>query len=140
MFTDFSKTCFKQKKSPDLSETCFRLVCNVSEMSKNRFRILRGSMQLQPPVVKDVVMACCTLHNFLRTKTENFVHEELDIPDEQMPPCGLSSIPLNAISHAVRGTGAKYNTAAKVVRDKLAEYFVWDKTRYLGSGSMQTYE
>lgn len=96
----------------------------MSEMSKNRFRILRGSMQLQPPVVKDVVMACCTLHNFLRTKTENFVHEELDTPDEQMPPCGLSSIPLNAISHAVRGTGAKYNTAAKVVRDKLAEYFV----------------
>ena len=30
----FSKTCFKEKKSPDLSETCFRLVCNVSEMSK----------------------------------------------------------------------------------------------------------
>jgi len=26
----FSKTCFKQKKSPDLSETCFRLVCNLS--------------------------------------------------------------------------------------------------------------
>ena len=30
----FSKTCFKQKKSPDLSETCFRLVCNLSVMCR----------------------------------------------------------------------------------------------------------
>jgi len=45
-----------------------RTVENAFGILVNRFRILRGAMQLQPECVCDVVMACCALHNFMRSK------------------------------------------------------------------------
>jgi len=77
-------------------------------------------MQLQPEVVNDVVLACCALHNFMRTKSSDVLHdtENCDFVDQLG-----SDGPVRCISHESRVQGAKYNTAAKEIRDKLASYF-----------------
>jgi len=80
-------------------------------------------MQLQPDLVCDVVMTCCVLHNFLRgnvTLPSDTCESEEAV--EQDRPGHLPNI--DYVMHDARVTGAKYNAAAKVVRDKLASYFI----------------
>ena len=96
-----------------------RVVENAFGILVNRFRILRGNMQLQPDSVCDVVLACCALHNFLRHKVGERQPEHSQIFIESSATEYVGSV-----SHETRSVGANYNAAAKVVRDTLSKYFV----------------
>ena len=96
-----------------------RVVENAFGILVNRFRILTGRMQLQPNVVCDVVMACCALHNFFRTKAADASTAAEDDLDEDSD---LTTV--DFVTHETRLAGANYNAASKLVRDKLAAYFV----------------
>jgi hypothetical protein len=96
-----------------------RVVENAFGILVSRFRILRGNMQIQPDNVCHVVKACCVLHNFLRSKvsvTSGFTESEF----ESREACEH----VQNVQHEPRKPGSTYNKAAKVIRDKLAKYFV----------------
>ena len=42
-----------------------RIVENAFGILSHRFRCLLTTLQQEPPIVKDIILACCTLHNFL---------------------------------------------------------------------------
>lgn len=94
-----------------------RVVENAFGILVNRFRILRGNMQLQPEQVSHVVLACCALHNFLRKKDSPAAKT---VRNNQPQETNLVHI----VEHTPRLTGANYNASAKEIRDKLAAYFV----------------
>jgi len=96
-----------------------RTVENSFGILVNRFCILRESMQLQPECVCDVVMVCCALHNFMRSKVSASY-----CPDEGILSNTGTAERSNNIYHEARTIGASYNASAKLVRDKLAVYFV----------------
>ena len=96
-----------------------RTVENSFGILVNRFCILRESMQLQPECVCDVVMVCCALHNFMRSKVSASY-----CPDEGILSNTGTAERSNNIYHEERTIGASYNASAKLVRDKLAVYFV----------------
>ena len=95
-----------------------RVVENAFGILVARFRILRGNMQLQPPQVCEVVMACCVLHNFLRQRAQD------ELPDNLEAHNGADMQPLLNVTHEPRVSGAHYNANSKRIRDKLASYFV----------------
>lgn len=78
-------------------------------------------MQLQPDTASDVVLACVALHNYLRHKICNnvCVDDATSILNDITPVTAIDSV-----SHEPRSTGGGYNVQAKLVRDKLANYFV----------------
>ncbi len=46
-----------------------RIVENAFGILSNRFRVFMTPMRLFPEKVKSIVLACCTLHNFLRSSS-----------------------------------------------------------------------
>ena len=96
-----------------------RVVENAFGILVNRFRILMGNMQLQPDQVCDVVMACCALHNFLRsTVADASCHTEGTSGETSEQET------VDFFTHEKRLSGSSYNAASKEIRDKLAPYFV----------------
>lgn len=96
-----------------------RVVENAFGILANRFRILRGQMQLQPDTACVVVLACCALHNFLRRNSSaNAENEDYSSQDE------VQGRTVDSVVHEPRITGAGYNSQAKSIRDALACYFV----------------
>ena len=77
-----------------------RAVENAFGILVNRFRILRRNMQFQPETVCKVVMACCSLHNFLRSKMCN----DIEIAEEM---CNTDSAvgTVDNVRHVARSTG-----------------------------------
>ena len=96
-----------------------RVVENAFGILSNCFRIFRTTMQLQPGVVCDVVMACCALHNYLRKKSNVHVSTQHDSSEETN-----NGLHIYSVSHETRVSGSNYNATAKTVRDKLARHFV----------------
>lgn len=96
-----------------------RVVENAFGILTNRFRILRGAMQLQPNTAGIVVLACCALHNFLRCSTCDNAEYDEDLSND-----AFQESTIDIISHEPRLTGSGYNSEAKVIRDQLASYFV----------------
>lgn len=94
-----------------------RVVENAFGILVNRFRILRGNMQLQPNQVNDVVLACCVLHNFMRKQSSSLTQNSTSA-DQQEPDR------MEIVQHVPRKAGANYNSSAKKIRDKLATYSV----------------
>jgi len=96
-----------------------RVAENAFGILSNRFRIFRTTMQLQPGVVCDVVMACCALHNYLRQKSHVGVNTEYDSSEETD-----GGLYIYTVNHEARVSGSKYNATAKTVRDKLVRHFL----------------
>lgn len=96
-----------------------RVVENSFGILTNRFRILRGQMQLQPDTACLVVLACCALHNFLRSNSCANAEYEDDSSEDKVQGSTIDSV-----RHEPRLTGAGYNSQAKAIRDTLASYFV----------------
>uniref|UniRef100_A0A1X7T7L1 DDE Tnp4 domain-containing protein n=1 Tax=Amphimedon queenslandica TaxID=400682 RepID=A0A1X7T7L1_AMPQE len=63
-----------------------RVVENAFGILGNRFRVLMTPIALVPEKVEVIVLACCTLHNFLRSQTGSCSiytpHQRLDFEDE----------------------------------------------------------
>ena len=89
-----------------------RTVENAFGILVIRFHILRSAMQLQPDCVYDVVMACCALHNFMRSETCTPTD-----PDEDTSYNNSTEQHIYTIKHEARKMGASYNANAKLVRD-----------------------
>ena len=58
------KTTHIGKKSSKLQE----VVENVFVIVVSRFRVLLGTMEQRPKVVRDIIFTCVVLHNWLRTR------------------------------------------------------------------------
>lgn len=64
-------------RSLDLSKRIFncrlsrarRVVENVFGILASRFRVFKSTIGMEPERAQKIVLACCALHNFLRTKT-----------------------------------------------------------------------
>lgn len=88
-----------------------RVVENGFGILANRFRVLLGTINLNPTKVEDITLACCVLHNFLLTKTnKNYA----DIITENLPSLyGLQN----------QQSGNRFTNASINNRDLFCEYF-----------------
>lgn len=108
-----------------------RIVENALGILSNRFRVFMSPIRLSPEKVESIVLACCTLHNFLRSRqgsrnvytppgsmdTEN-VDTHTVTPGnwrQDKEPQGLVAIEKQGSNH--------YSTSAKAIRDYLCDYF-----------------
>ena len=55
-----------------------RVVENAFGILANRFRVFRSPIQLDPSKVDDIVLATCSLHNFLREKLGSSYTDQVD--------------------------------------------------------------
>ena len=81
----------------------------------SKFRVLQGTMLLSPDNAEVVIVACCTLHNFLRRRCGKSYFN-------QAAPAPAAPGAANPPVAGVRQPNA--STSAKAQRDSLAEYFV----------------
>lgn len=110
-----------------------RVVENAFGILANRFRILRRPINLHPEKVTSIVLAICTLHNFLLSTNEarsHYVnqgsvdHEDptthIVTPGEWRQETGAQNafLPLQCTSEH------NYSNAAKDIRKELTEYFM----------------
>ena len=109
-----------------------RIVENAFGILSNRFRVFMTPVRLAPEKVETVVLACCSLHNFLRSRqgsrciytppgcmdTENGDTHRLTPGDwhSNGEPRGLIPMKKQGSNH--------YSTTAKAIRDYLCDYFI----------------
>lgn len=101
-----------------------RVVENAFGHLANRFRVFMTPILLQPEKVELIVLACCALHNFLRTRRPGSVAQRLDredpeshliCPGEWRQGAQLPSVPKLIGNHSRDG--------AKKQREDLMNYF-----------------
>lgn len=116
-----------------------RIVENAYGILSNRFRVFMSPIGLSPEKVEMIVIACCTLHNFLRSRSNNTytppgsLDTESDVTHAVTlgqwrhgpQPQGLIAIERQGSNH--------HSNAAKETRDYLCSYFNSD----VGSVSWQ---
>jgi hypothetical protein len=103
-----------------------RVVENAFGILATRFRLFRREQDMEPPGVKKVVMASCTLHNFLRSRSDTLympqgsidwedknheVHEGEWREDFDLEPMDRAAVGKNATDYA------------KTMRDGLAQFY-----------------
>lgn len=101
-----------------LSRAC-RIIENVFGILVLRFRIFQTAINLLPRKTKNVVLACCALHNFLRAKCIGY-----SIPDEsdEQAEDNMSQVE-QSLAGLQRGTMRNTSNAAKKVRYTFMNYF-----------------
>ena len=106
---------------------CRRVVENTFGIMTTRFRVFRRAIEVSPGFVKDIVLACCVLHNFLRREgTGTYLAQaavDHELPDGDMVPgqwrqdgLGLDSLQ--------RDSARNVGQQAKNQRLALADYFL----------------
>ncbi|XP_052399694.1 uncharacterized protein LOC127946919 [Carassius gibelio] len=92
-----------------------RVVENAFGILANRFRVFLTTINIQNTAkVEDIVLACCALHNFLRTECCEAYMAAIDQEGlDQDPGLEQASLP-----HTTNST-----SNAKQLRDKLCQYF-----------------
>lgn len=103
-----------------------RCVENAFGIMVNRFRVFTSPICLQPKKVDDIILACCALHNMLRTIAPNRYTVALD--DTMDGSQSISDIPgtsgtANNLQPARVGGRRSSTQTAKEYRLKLCEYF-----------------
>lgn len=79
----------------------------------NRFRVLQTTIHLRPEKVKQIVKACCALHNFLIAKNSNY-----------MESLRLNQYPMAETDNANKSENQRnYSRLAGDIRMQFAEYF-----------------
>ena len=58
-----------------------RVVENVFGMLASKFRVLLGTLEQRPNVVRDIVLTCVVLHNMLRTQQGGVVRTPIPADD-----------------------------------------------------------
>lgn len=109
-----------------------RIVENAFGILSNRFRVFMTPISLVPEKVETITMACCVLHNFLRSRskartvympprsidTEDTETHEVQPGEWHQGPQSTSFVPLT------RKGSNRPSDAAKAIRDQLCRYFV----------------
>lgn len=108
-----------------------RIVENAFGILSNRFRIFMQPIALSPEKIEHIILACCSLHNFLRVRlgncsvytpngivdTETDTHEVIDGRWRQDPqPQGLQPL-------SEQQGGNRYTNDAKGLRNYMCDYF-----------------
>lgn len=100
-----------------------RVVENAFGILANRWRVLLSHMLITPERAELIVLACCALHNFLRTRLPTFTNHLLDREDEESHEVipGAWRLDENLMNLAVlRGRNA--SKAAKAQREYLCAW------------------
>lgn len=104
-----------------------RIVENAFGILASRFRIFHTEIDIEPKKIESVVVACCTLHNYLIKSVPNsysplecFDRENLE---DGIVSQGYTSINSNMERLDRRNSGIISN-AAKKVREDFMNYFV----------------
>ena len=96
-----------------------RVIENVFGILANRFRVFHTSINLKLERIDKVVMACCTLHNFLcRKRQQHYIFsgsvDQENIEDGTLP---------NTLTDLEIGHSRNSRQNAKDVRDLYVDYF-----------------
>lgn len=108
-----------------------RIVENAFGILSNRFRVFMSPIGLNPEKVEDIVMACCSLHNYLRdhkiSRTVYMPSGSVDgeDPDTHIIQPGNWRLEENSQGWQplARQGSNRHSTAAKQLRDYLCNYF-----------------
>ena len=111
-----------------------RTVENAFGIMANRFRVLLSPIALEPVKVEKVVLACCALHNFLRSKSASRALYTppgyCDCEDERsravLPGEWRRGDTMQSISQ--QGSN-NYTAITRKIRDHYQSYFVSDNGR-----------
>ena len=107
-----------------------RVVENAFGILANRFRVFMTPIGLIPEKVEVITMACCTLHNFLRSRVEAWIYTPPGSLDAEDPR--THQLQLGVWHHEPQSTGLlplarqgsnRCSSTAKDIRDQLCQYF-----------------
>ena len=108
-----------------------RIVENAFGILANRFQVFMTPIKLTPDKVETVVLACCTLHNFLRSRTasRNIYTPPGSMDIEDTTSCctiqgrwRTEKEPQGLVSIQKQGSN-NYTIKAKDIREYLCDYF-----------------
>ena len=105
---------------------CRRVIENTFGILACRFRIFRKTIEVQPEFVKEIVMASCILHNFLRVHAGSeyippgMVDQEM-VDGNMVAGTWRQEGSLMSMKRSVQRNAADY---AKRIRNNLADYFL----------------
>ena len=108
-----------------------RVVENAFGILSNRFRVFMTPMGIAPEKAELITMACCTLHNYLRSRKEaNAIYMppgSIDIEDPVTHEVQLGEwhqdLQSTGIIPISRQGSNRYSGTAKDLRDQLCNYF-----------------
>ena len=109
-----------------------RIVENAFRILANRFRVFMTPIGLSPERVEVLIMACCCLHNFLRTQSgakaiympSESVDSENPETHEVVPGTWRQSELSQGLAPPSKEKGHRQRTMAKDYRDHLRDYFI----------------
>lgn len=108
-----------------------RCVENAFGILANRFRVLLHPICLRPGKVDAVVLACCSLHNMLRTLAPSKYTVGAHDHDGESP-----EVQLGQLSPATVRSRRSANQSAKQYRDYLCDYFISKEGRVMWQPTM----
>lgn len=105
-----------------------RVVENTFGILANRFRVFMTPIHLNPEKVETITMACCALHNFLRSNTEVYMPpgsvDEEDPTSHLVQPGNWHQGPQSTgLVPLTRQGSNNYSKSAKDLRDDICKYF-----------------
>lgn len=111
-----------------------RIVENAFGILANKFRVFMTPIKLTPEKVETIVFACCTLHNFLRSKqtSRNIYTPPGSVDIENTYTCTVLNRDWRAqepggLLPIQKQCSNNYTLKAKVIREYLCDYFNSDK-------------
>ncbi|KAJ8369891.1 hypothetical protein SKAU_G00099190 [Synaphobranchus kaupii] len=101
-----------------------RVVENAFGILVNRWRVFLTTINLEPAIVEELVLACCALHNYLREECGELYHVPLidrEGPDHGFEPGTWRQDP--SVSQAALPSSTNPTQQAKQTRETLTQYF-----------------
>lgn len=114
-----------------------RVVENAFGILANRFRVLLTTINLEPEKVERIVLAACSLHNFLRRKCAQYAAPgfiDTETPTDRDAQNGQWRTQRHTLPPIGQQGSNNYAGNAKQIREEFADYFVSD----LGQVSWQS--
>ncbi|XP_036321252.1 protein ALP1-like [Rhagoletis pomonella] len=101
-----------------------RIVENVFGIMAKRFQVFSRPIRLNPTKTTKVTMACCALHNFLITKSSNYVESQTD-EEGNLIPIEFNQVSLRPVQEGTVEQPNNYiSNEAKEIRREFEEYFM----------------